>query len=68
MANHSLVSANGATHAKIALLAAAASAVFVMLVSASGLDRTGTAPTKVSGVVKASTLMSVATNDRAAIR
>ena len=38
--NHSLISASGNTHAKIALLAVAASFVFMAVVSATGVTKT----------------------------
>ena len=40
--NHSLISASGNTHIKIAGLAVVASLVFMAVVSASGVTRTGT--------------------------
>jgi hypothetical protein len=64
MANHSLVSANGRTHAKIALVAVAAAAVFVSLVSASGLNNAAGPHT----VVKASPVTTIATGDATRIR
>ena len=39
MTNHSLTSANGKTHAKIAFLAFAISAVFMAMISASGTTK-----------------------------
>ena len=61
--NHSLINANGKTHAKIALLAVAVSMVFVAVVSASGLTRTDAPGTRTWGpVVKATTTITVATN------
>ena len=51
--NHSLTSASGSTHAKIALLAVAATVVFMAVVSASGVTKSDA---RVHGpVVKATT-------------
>ena len=56
--NHSLISASGNTHAKIALLAVAASIVFMAVVSASGVTKSDA---RVHGpVVKATTTTTVA--------
>jgi hypothetical protein len=66
MTNHSLISASGNTHAKMAVLAVAASMLFMAVVSASGLARSDG---RASGpVVKATTTMSVATSDKALVR
>src|SRR5262245_27696908 len=56
MTNHSVIAASGKTHAKIAFLALALSAVFVAVVSTSKSDALGTR----TQVVKASTIMQVA--------
>jgi hypothetical protein len=56
--NHSLISASGNTHAKIALLAVAASIVFMAVVSASGVTKSDA---RAHGpVVKATTTTTVA--------
>jgi hypothetical protein len=56
--NHSLISASGNTHAKIAFLAVAASIVFMAVVSASGVTKSDA---RVHGpVVKATTTTTVA--------
>lgn len=56
--NHSLINASGNTHAKIALLAVAATVVFMAVVSASGVTR---ADARSYGpVVKATTTTTVA--------
>lgn len=66
MNDHSLINASGHTHAKIGLLAVAASLVFVAVVSASGLSSDSA---RTSGpVVKASTLINVATSDKTIVR
>ena len=52
--NHSLISASGNTHAKIAALAVAVSLVFVAVVSASGVSKSDGARAY-GPVVKAST-------------
>jgi hypothetical protein len=52
--NHSLISASGHTHAKIAALAVVASVVFIAVVSASGVTRSDSAPVH-GPVVKATT-------------
>jgi hypothetical protein len=58
--NHSLTSASGSTHAKIALLAVAASVVFMAAVAGFGGTRID-AGTRVHGpVVKATTTVTVA--------
>jgi hypothetical protein len=64
MANHSLVSASGRTHAKIALVAVAAAAVFVSLVSGSGLNNAAGPHV----VVKASPVTTIATSDATQVR
>jgi hypothetical protein len=66
MTNHSLINASGNTHAKMAVLAVAASMVFMAVVSASGLAKSDA---RASGpVVKATTTMSVAVSDTALVR
>ena len=56
--NHSLTSASGSTHAKIALLAVAATVVFMAVVSASGVTKSDA---RAHGpVVKATTTTTVA--------
>jgi hypothetical protein len=54
MNNHSLISASGNTHAKIAALAVAVSMVFMAVVSASGVTRSDSARAY-GPVVKATT-------------
>ena len=63
--NHSLISASGHTHAKIAALAVAASLVFMAVVSASGVGSDGA---RTHTVVKATTIMSIAKSDGALVR
>ena len=63
--NHSLINASGNTHAKIALLAVAASLVFMAVVSASGVSSDNGAR---ATVVKATTIMSIAKSDGALVR
>ena len=66
--NHSLTSASGKTHAKMAFLAVAVSLVFVAVVSASGFTRSDDFGAKTYGaVVKARTTIMVAGNDRSRI-
>jgi hypothetical protein len=67
MDNHSLINASRNTHAKIGLLAVAASLVFVVVVSASGLTKMDSARTY-GPVVKASTLINVAISDKTMVR
>lgn len=65
MTNHFLTSANGTTHAKIAFLALAISAVFMAMISASGTTRGArTAGT----LIKAGVAMNIAANDRSLVR
>jgi hypothetical protein len=66
--NHSLISANGNTHIKIAALAIAASLVFVAVVSASATTRTDTAAHAYGPVVKATTLTNVAKTGATVVR
>jgi hypothetical protein len=57
--DHSLISASGNTHAKIAALAVAVSMVFMAVVSASGMTRSDSAHAY-GPVVKATTTTTVA--------
>ena len=66
--NHSLISANGNTHIKIAALAIAASLVFVAVVSASATTRTDTAAHAFGPVVKATTLTNIAKTEATVVR
>jgi hypothetical protein len=68
MNNHSLINASGNTHAKIALLAVAASVVFMAIVSASGLTRTDSGARAYGPVVKASTTTTVAKSGGSLVR
>ena len=67
MNNHSLISANRNTHAKIALLAVAVSVVFMAVVSASSITRQDGARTH-GPVVKATTQTNVAKGEGALVR
>ena len=66
--NHSLISANGNTHIKIAALAIAASLVFVTVVSTAGVSRTDTGARAYGPVVKATTLTNVAKTGASVVR
>jgi hypothetical protein len=67
--NHSLTQANGSTHAKIALLAVAASLVFVAVVSAANVTRQDAPGARVYGpVVKATTTVTVAKTGASVVR
>jgi hypothetical protein len=66
MTNHSLINASGKTHAKIAFLALAVSAVFVTLISASVATKADTSTVRV--VVKANAVTKVATGGASVIR
>jgi len=66
--NHSLISASGQTHAKIALLAVAVSMVFVAVVSAPGVTKSDTGARAYGPVVKATTTVNVARSDKLVIR
>jgi hypothetical protein len=66
--NHSLISANGNTHIKIAALAVAASLVFVAVVSAAGVGRSDTTAHAYGPVVKATTLTNVAKTGATVVR
>jgi hypothetical protein len=68
MNNHSLISASGNTHAKIALLAVAVSVVFMAVVSASTITRQDSSARVHGPVVKATTLTNVATSGSALVR
>ncbi len=63
MTNYSLINASGKTHAKIAFLALAMSAVFLAVVSASKSDVRASAQ-----VVKAGATVQIAASDRALVR
>jgi len=65
--NHSLISASGNTHVKIAALAVVASVVFMAVVSASGVTRSDSAPAH-GPIVKATTTTMMATSGAAAVR
>jgi hypothetical protein len=65
--NHSLISASGNTHAKIAALAVAASVVFVAVLSAGGVTRSDSAPVH-GPTVKATTTTMMATSAAPAVR
>jgi hypothetical protein len=65
--NHSLISASGNTHAKIAGLAVVASLVFMAVVSASGVTRSDSAPVH-GPIVKATATTMMATSGGAAVR
>ena len=65
--NHSLISASGNTHAKIAVLAVVASVVFVTVVSASGITRFDNA-TVHGPIVKAATITTIAGSTHSAVR
>jgi len=65
--NHSLISASGNTHVKIAALAVVASVVFMAVVSASGV--TGSDSAAAHGpIVKATMTTMMATSGGAAVR
>ena len=66
--NHSLISANGNTHIKIAALAIAASLVFVAVVSASATTRSDSTAHAYGPVVKATTLTNVAKTGASLVR
>jgi hypothetical protein len=65
--NHSLISASGTTHAKIAGLAVAVSMVFMAVVSASGVTRSEGARAY-GPVIKATTATAIAGSTQSAIR
>jgi len=60
MNNHSLISASGNTHAKIAALGIAVALVFVAVISASGVTRTDVTARSYGPIVKATTTTTVA--------
>ena len=60
MNNHSLISASGNTHAKIAALGLAVSLLFIAVISASGVTRTDSSARAYGPVVKATTTTTVA--------
>ena len=67
--NHSLTQANGSTHAKIGLLAVAASLVFVAVVSAATVSRSDAPGARSYGpVVKATTTVTVAKTGASVVR
>jgi hypothetical protein len=66
--NHSLISASGNTHLKIAGLAIAASLVFVAVVSAAGGTRPASSAHAYSPVVKATAVTSVAKTGGSMVR
>jgi hypothetical protein len=66
--NHSLISASGNTHLKIAGLAVAASLVFVAVVSAAGGTRAEQGAHAYGPVVKATTVTSVAKSSASLVR
>ena len=66
--NHSLISANGNTHIKIAALAVAAPLVFVAVVSASATTRSDSTAHAYGPVVKATTITSVAKSSASLMR
>jgi hypothetical protein len=60
MNNHSLISASGNTHAKIAALGIVVSLVFMAVISASGIARTDSSARSYGPIVKATTTTTVA--------
>jgi hypothetical protein len=66
--NHSLISANGNTHIKIAALAIAASLVFVAVVSASATTRSDSTAHVYGPIVKATTMTNVAKAGASVVR
>jgi hypothetical protein len=67
--NHSLINANGKTHAKITLLAVAVSLVFVAVVAAAGVTRSDGIGSRAYGpVVKATPTVAIATSNGALVR
>ena len=66
--NHSLLSASGNTHAKIAGLAVAVSLVFMAVVSATGLSTSDTLARVHGPIVKATTMTTIAGSGHSAIR
>jgi hypothetical protein len=68
MNNHSLITASGNTHAKIALLGIVVSLVFVAVVSASSITRSDAGARSYGPVVKATTTTTVAKSDSLLVR
>ena len=69
MTNHSLTSANGKTHAKIAFLAFAISAVFMAMISASGTTWSDAVGARTAGpVITAGVATKIVANDRSMVR
>ena len=67
--NHSLISASGHTHAKIAALAVAVSLAFMAVVSAAGVTRSDPSGARAySPVVKATTTTTIAGSGQSAVR
>ena len=67
--NHSLISASGNTHAKIALLAVAVSLMFVAVVSATGVSKSDLSGARTYGpIVEAVTTTTVAGNGSSTVR
>jgi hypothetical protein len=66
--NHSLLSASGNTHAKIAGLAVAVSLVFMAVVSASGVSSSDTSARTHGPVVKATTTTTIAGSAHSTVR
>jgi hypothetical protein len=66
--NHSLISASGNTHAKIAGLALAVSMVFVAIVSATSVTRSDTSARVHGPVVKATTTTAIAGSSQSTVR
>jgi len=60
MNNHSLISASGNTHAKIAALGLAVALVFMAVISASGVTRSEAGARSYGPIVKATTTTNVA--------
>jgi hypothetical protein len=60
MNNHSLISASGNTHAKIAALGIAVSLLFVAVIAASGVSRSDSSARSYGPIVKATTTTTVA--------
>ena len=65
MENHSVIRASGSTHGKIALLAVAASMVFVAVVSAFRVTKADGGARANGPIVKATTTISIARRDTA---
>ena len=65
MENHSLIKASGRTHGKIALLAVAASMIFVAVVAAFGVTKSDSGARAHGPVVKAKPTVSIASGETA---